>query len=67
MAISNCSILASRRMIQSSLCPKRVGTSYKKSTKRADSATAAEKATEQENNVLRQRLSEFGIDPDSIK
>jgi Uma2 family endonuclease len=33
---------------------------------RADSATAEKAAIEQKNNALRKRLSELGIDPDSI-
>jgi Fe2+ transport system protein FeoA len=32
---------------------------------RADVAAAARMAIEQENNVLRQRLRDLGIDPDS--
>jgi Uma2 family endonuclease len=39
----------------------------KAESKRADMATAAQEATEQKNNVLRQRLRELGIDPDSIE
>jgi Uma2 family endonuclease len=35
-------------------------------SERADIATAAQVATEQKNNALRQRLRELGIDPDSI-
>jgi Uma2 family endonuclease len=38
----------------------------KAESKRADIATAAQVATEQKNNALRQRLRELGIDPDSI-
>jgi hypothetical protein len=37
----------------------------KAESQRADIATAAQVATEQKNNVLRQRLRELGIDPDS--
>jgi Uma2 family endonuclease len=39
----------------------------KAESKRADIATAAQVATQQKNNALRQRLRELGIDPDSIK
>jgi Uma2 family endonuclease len=39
----------------------------KAESKRADIATAAQVATEQKNNALRQRLRELGIDPDSIE
>jgi hypothetical protein len=38
----------------------------KAESERADIATAAQVATEQKNNALRQRLRELGIDPDSI-
>jgi Uma2 family endonuclease len=38
----------------------------KAASERADIATAAQVATEQKNNALRQRLRELGIDPDSI-
>ncbi len=34
--------------------------------KRADLAMAAQQATEQKNNALRQRFIDLGIDPDSI-
>jgi Uma2 family endonuclease len=39
----------------------------KAESQRADIATAAQVATEQKNNALRQRLRELGIDPDSIE
>jgi Uma2 family endonuclease len=39
---------------------------YPTPTERADDATAAKAALEQKNNALRRRLSELGIDPDSV-